>query len=513
MNPIIITGHPYSGYEYVHRVLLDSGVRQPKAALPDAIGPAQFHENLLKAYGLDTHGFDFDQQLAPEKIWHNLATNLFFANLGDEKWCWADARSSVLLDFWKDFDPRIGFVLVYSAPGFAVSKMLRGTQATPEEVQRAVATWETINTALFRFYIRHQSRCLLINAAAAYHSPQSLRDKMRAAFGIESAQVEKTLSPGQHTVSIMAASLAQALIEDCDNANALYQDLESAADLPATSEEVLSAEKYAAWQEYMALLEGLEISEESLVQLKQHATALERQLEASNSGLDALVKEKDHLTRDDEEAHRQAEVQKIKADELAQENELLLMQLHQVQEELEHYLLEYQKHAVDGGKPVEMEYDVRADIDGDNWYYAESDGRWAGPETTSTLKVPRMGTGRFAVEFDVVDAIELDILSGMRISLNGVPLEINRERGKFPARLFKANKNKGKLPMNLRSEFSTEQIGECDTWQFQFMFPRVLSPSERGEKDTRKLAIRLRTLRLRALDLANLSVQGKPGVV
>jgi len=160
-----------------------------------------------------------------------------------------------------------------------------------------------------------------------------------------------------------------------------------------------------------------------------------------------------------------------------------------------------------------MEYDVRADIDGDNWYYAESDGRWAGPETTSTLKVPRMGTGRFAVEFDVVDAIELDILSGMRISLNGVPLEINRERGKFPARLFKANKNKGKLPMNLRSEFSTEQIGECDTWQFQFMFPRVLSPSERGEKDTRKLAIRLRTLRLRALDLANLSVQGKPGVV
>jgi hypothetical protein len=181
--------------------------------------------------------------------------------------------------------------------------------------------------------------------------------------------------------------------------------------------------------------------------------------------------------------------------ELTQENELLLLQLHQVQEELEHYYLQNQELSKKVGQssyltrflrdnqPAEVVVDLRGEIDGENWYHAEEDGRWAGPNKTSTLMLPALLPGKYSLDLHVVDAMTPAILQGMEIYLNGMHIPTEKVLGDgFPA--------------VVQGRFCSEQISSCENWQFEFRFETLMSPAERGEADDRALAVRVKALEL-----------------
>jgi hypothetical protein len=134
--------------------------------------------------------------------------------------------------------------------------------------------------------------------------------------------------------------------------------------------------------------------------------------------------------------------------------------------------------------------DLQTEIEGANWYDAENDGRWAGPDRVSSIKTPALRSGKYKVQLDVVDAMEPEILIGMEISLNGKQIEILQpwEGYGYPALVY--------------AGFSTEDIPKSPVWEFQFKFPKLVSPSQIGSdaEDQRNLAIRLRTLKLVAVE-------------
>ena len=182
---------------------------------------------------------------------------------------------------------------------------------------------------------------------------------------------------------------------------------------------------------------------------------------------------------------------------LTQENELLLMQLHQMQDELVHLTAENQQlidrlaqsvetAAAPAYLPVyqlsEIVVDMTGAIDGDNWYYAERDGRWAGPHDTSTIRVPALKDGTYDLCLDVVDAKSPAILAGMTVTLNDMPLDLRHE-------------GEGVVAL-VHSKFSTARLQGVPVWEFAFKFPRLISPAEHGSDDLRILAVRLRSLKL-----------------
>jgi hypothetical protein len=141
-------------------------------------------------------------------------------------------------------------------------------------------------------------------------------------------------------------------------------------------------------------------------------------------------------------------------------------------------------------QPTEFACDFREHIDGDNWYDAEHDGRWAGPHRVSAVRLPRLRAGDYHFEIEVVDAMDPQFISELELLLNGERIEFVRGKG------WK------RYPAILKGQFSTSTIPERDSWELQFAFPGLASPAENGSDDKRLLAVRVRGLKVVLLQAA-----------
>jgi hypothetical protein len=509
MKIILTCGHSHSGHEFVHQTLVAAGLSQAQPSRRESMAPAELHENIFKAHDFALSDGSAASQLKPGKVWEELAVDLFLGNLAQRDWGWADARAVWLLEFWKSFDPQIRFTLVYSAPEFAVGQMLREKAVTTASIDQALASWVSANTEILRFYNRNRDRCVLVNVAAALHAPTRLIEKSVTSFGLGIGQLAAEYQIDRSGIPAIASSLARELIVDRNDVMSLFQELESSADLHGEVVAVRKAEKVQASQEYLDLLENIE---QMCHEAREHGDQLSRLRQERNELETKLLQAKkeadDHaaMLKQAQETpsvpHAELMQMQSKVNELTQENELLLIQLHQVQEELESYFLQYQQLAGKGHQvasefslrskpwfeyqPAEITFDLRREFDGDNWYHAEGDGRWAGPEEVSSFRIPALRTGRYELQLDVVDAMEPEIFTGMEVSLNGTRIEAITDWQGYPT-LFNA-------------KFVTDELAESPTWEFQFKFPKLVSPAQHGSDDQRYLAIRIRSLVLRALD-------------
>ncbi len=270
------------------------------------------------------------------------------------------------------------------------------------------------------------------------------------------------------------------------------------------------AEQARLAAERLAQIEALNVAGEELERQRSALNHRRRELEKN---IEMLVTERSEQSRLLTDCRSQlasaqaaspaveAELAETKAHSraLAEENELLLLQLHQVEGELERYYLE-NRQLLDAARspppspvaasefaPVEVLYDLRQEIDGENWYYAEHDGRWAGPELRSTLRVPALPAGHYRLQLCIVDAMEPEILAGMSLAFNDIPLTIG-----IP--------NDDHYPTMLQADFSVVATDMAPVWRFVLGFSKVVSPAERGSDDQRHLAIRVASLSLRVLD-------------
>lgn len=572
MKIILTCGHPYSGHQAVAELLQHCGVAEALPSRNNQYSPAALQSKIFEVY--EWNAENSTQPLPePGKVWQELGGDLFMGNLSQPLWGWGDHQTVWLMDFWKAFDPQIRFLLVYSAPEFLVCNMLQQQVDAPEDMDVILNGWHRYNTELLRFYNRHQDRCLLVNAQTALQQPQALVEKLTEAFSLSLKPPDETATA--MSTSRVAAGLACSLIHSTSptEQNALYQEIESTADIISSGIKPSTQERLKAWSEYNRLISELKTTaarsheyqqtittlrdqQSTLEQQRNHTLAKQQDLEQENEllllqlhqvqeeleqqflGKQQLQTKEQQLTTDIK--NRQQEIDKLKANntqldssikakqqeidklkasaaepkpnpaavqELEQENELLLLQLHQVQEELERYFLEYQKlnaapvapHQSKDYELIGITLDLRkASFAGDNWYYAEHDGRWSGPGLISTVELPVLGEGHYEIVLDIVDAMKPNILEEMKATLNGKPLEIH-----FPivAPAWKRRFKKARrYPKQLRLKFTTQDIRNSTTaWQLQLTFPQVISPSACGinPEDLRKLGIRLRSVTLK----------------
>ena len=546
MKIILTCGHPYSGHQAVAELLQYCGVANALPSRNNQYSPTSLQSKIFEVYEWDVEDSTYP---LPElgKVWQELGSDLFMGNLSQLLWGWSDHQTVWLLDFWKDFDPQIRFVLVYSAPEFVICNMLQQQVDAPSDMDSILAAWNRYNTELLRFYNRNRDRCLLINAQTALQHPSVLLEKMADAFALK---LQLPAEEARQNTSRVAAGLACSLISDTSptDQNALYQELESTADIISSGVRPSTQEKLQAWSEYNRLIRELNnnasLTEQQQRELETLKAELEQQTHNNLNKQQELEQENEllllqlHQVQEELEQHflnnqelgekekqltidiqrKQQEIDSLKANtsnfdnsikakqELEQENELLLLQLHQVQEELEHYFLECQKVSTTPPKPdydlTGISLDLRKEsFTGDNWYYAEHDGRWAGPATSSTINIPPLAQGKdYEIVLDVIGSMAKEIVDGMQASINGKPLDIQHPQPRSAwQRRFK--KEKYSYPRKLRMRFNSQGMDNSQPWVLKLDFPKVVSPSECGgdAQDKRKLAIRLHNITLKQL--------------
>ena len=575
MKVLLTCGHPDSGFALVHDVMLSAGVAPARPSRREQVTATDLQARLLQALGIDPAG-DADVPAAPGHLWQELAVDLFLGNMSAEVWGWADAATLPLLDFWREFDNQTLFLLVYSSPAYAVAQALQGQPATADAVDRIVAGWTACNNRLLRFFHRHRERCELVEVASALHAPDRLVERAGERWGL--GLLPPAPVTGRRGDSAVAAALAKALVQDHDEAHALFAELESVAGLDSSASE--AADDLCAWDEYRAERQDLAAAiadagalRENAARLQQLNDDLQKALDDRSAWVDPasvqarearlrtenevlhtqvhqlqeevelhFLRDQQRLERDDELAkaleakdgaaqllreqlaREQEEKKRLVAehekqigqlgeqlaawrragesavpqsalDETRKENELLLLQVHQLQEELEHHYLKNRELAerADGepfllrflqrNQPSEVIVDLRDEIDGRNWYHAEDDGRWAGPAASSTLRIPALLPGDYTLEIDVVDAMSPAILEGMEVYLNGARIPTELPAG-------------ADYPALVSGRFSTADVPTAPAWQFEFRFKDLISPVQRGESDPRIMAVRIRSLAL-----------------
>lgn len=326
MHTIIVVGHPHSDLGAVEGVLHGYGMLEPKVSRIQKLSPREIGQYLLKESGEGAANGPWLEQLSPGELWNGLALDLFLANSEAHTWGWSDPQAIRLLEYWKKADSKIRFALVYSSPEAAFVDVFAGQVPTAGELNSFVLDWCEYNAALLHFYHRNSANCYLTSVDALIGAPDCNTDAFAVKLGIEFVPVNSAMRA--EAVSIVSNRidlyLAKNLLKDFPKAAALYAELQATADLPSQSEEMPCA--LAIWEEHIELIRKTLVASLALEDAK------------------SSLKDKSDLLQQAELKIGHLENQARKAPEISnksieQENQLLLTQLHLVQEELErHYL-------------------------------------------------------------------------------------------------------------------------------------------------------------------------------
>ncbi|WP_162916298.1 hypothetical protein [Cohaesibacter haloalkalitolerans] len=531
MSIVLSCGHRNSGYDFAHRVLLASGLGAAHPTPVQHLSPEAMSQAMFDAYKISPDDPDQFGQIRPGKFWETMVNDFMSANMTMTDWGWADAKGVQLLDYWKQFDNLFKFVLVYSSPAYALASLLVENRPDPELVSKTMSLWLVENSRMLNFYFANKDRAILVNVASFASDAGSLVALAKEKLGLELA------APTGEALALAHDSLldlmASPLVADYAACQELFQEMESAADLPsADGSSDGSSLSCLAWESYRAACKQIEIRSSELAQLAEKSKLLSRQLEDQRtvlgqkdqeSALLSLQLEQSYEDQASAGAARSATAESEQLKDLARENELLQLQLLQLQEELEYYFKKSQSapakaqakqpaqsKAEAGGKSNNgketkpkpgVKVDLKQFIDGSNWWNAEADGRWAGPATKSLLRLPALSQGSYRMEIDIVDAMDIEILRGMKIALDGKPIAWKSDAALLGpwASFAKAFKKKLRYPLTLSALVRIGKDQDGKDLQLTLTFPKTLSPAAKGLDDMRDLAVRVRQVKLSAL--------------
>lgn len=533
MTVLITCGFQKSWCDFAQDLLQNMGVADASDASRSAMNPEDLTSKICKQHRLDFASERRFRQIMPGKAWQITAADLFVSNADKDTWGWADNRNIYFLDFWRDFDPHCRFLLLYGSPAQSLSCDLDSNGSLPDDLDGALAGWTAYQEELIRFYNKHRDQCLLVHV-------DTFRERTAEFAALVNARFETDLrlvnSAPEFSQPRMLQFVAEALLRDERGKAMLHAELESAADIASESADDLIASASAAHLEFIETKRALD-AQLAISSDREAALAcmedVKRELQLKVSELEELVASKSaasdearHLredlfnVQDELRAHNQIVAAKTR------ENDLMLRQLHQVQEELETYFSKYQelKASTESGRDVPsgpsaaptasalvrraagFELDMRSFVNGSGWHSPEDQGRWAGPGVRSLIKLPRLEEEKYLLELQVIDAMSLNIAKNIRLKFDGHDIHpsfqiLSNIGGRLaPVRRMRAQlRNVEKpYPMRILAIIPTAIIKDAgESHTLEILAPQVVSPAASGQPDTRALSICVQTVKLK----------------
>lgn len=515
MTVMLSLGVPNSGFQKIHELMMSVGLGEAKKSKREDYLPTEITEKLCEKYNCLGTNYSELEQLSPGKMWHSLASDLMLGNLDQKEWGWSDSNSICLLNFWKEFEPQLNFLLVYTSPQAYLAEYFinNNHEANEAAASKALAIWKNYNTELLKFYLENKERSLLLNLEAALGQMANVLSKLDEKFGCQLKLDSTLFLSAENNLDCEQQLLYGHMNENLEIYN-FYEELESCSDFPMYENESSSEKLYHSLNSIRKQKQKQKQTTENLETLKTKNLNLELEIQQKTNELKCQLDEKKSveeklISMKSKPVSDGSQEQKTEHKKLEKENELLLLQLHQVQEELETYFHKYQELA---SKPYQAEenklsashsekkattIDMRHFIEGQNWYHAEHDGRWAGPDHVSSLKLPNLPSGKYELEMSIVAAMSPKIIRQMKLLWNGseLPKKVTQPWTSLKAVLRRYYlllfQNREGGPLILKSKLEIGPDTNIDSQFLGIQLPCTISPSSRGQQDTRDLGIKL----------------------
>ncbi len=364
MRSLCITGACPQDLDLVCRILSSAGMQASLASDRHThLDIVRWHEQVCDQATTDPE--DTRGAIDPGRLWEQLAADIYLANLNAEVWGWADERSTWLLEFWRKFEPRLRFVLVYTSPQRLIASALL-TPLAMQPLEEQIENWRRHNEHLLRFHQRLPKRCLLVDIEDCIANPDALVAGCanRWRMPLNAPQLE---APAPDETHPLAMHLAGQIASQYTNAQALHDEISPllhcfSPDLFAERARETDFEGIIASFRTLATrvgsvdeIQALQSQIGHLTQQYEEALTTRRTEQEQTS---ARIQSLEQQLKSTEQVGRKSAKD---IEEARKENELLLLQLHQVQEELESLFQKSHEQTTANQQLVKQKEDLEKD--------------------------------------------------------------------------------------------------------------------------------------------------------
>ena len=372
MKSLCITGLIQKDIDLIEKVLEQSGMSLAKPATRDNhVSIAYWHDQVLKlpiVHYTEMSHVDDDQSFAKlntgsaqlssnpwsiGRLWEQLASDIFISNLESEVWGWADTRSAAVLPFWKHFDPQTRFILVATRPERFIAHLIESSNEHLDH-QAELARWEQFHRSLLRFHQENPNTSVLVDFEDCVSQSAALTKTCKTKFdlGLTPKHFSNVVN---HEISDIARFLAFEVCSSHPGHQSFALDLQaSVTPIGFLRESFRVPSPTELITRYRSLKAQVESLTDTSINQSQNQSAEISKLQGQ---LETIISQHNELIAQQTEEHQQfltlnsqhqqltSQHQQLteKDKSTQEENDLLLAQLHQVQEELESYFVKHKE--------------------------------------------------------------------------------------------------------------------------------------------------------------------------
>ncbi len=326
MSTLVVCGSPWANIEKVIKLLGKMGVATTKDAPSGTITNIKnWHKNLFCQYESSA------STIQPGKAWQQAVGDIFLANYDSPVWGWGDYRSTLLLDFWLDFDPNIKFVLLYVSPEQALLHALASISDEANfDSEKILAEWLLFSISMQQFQWQNRKYCIMVDANCALNQPSTFFDAVSDYLKIPLKNSEEIIAENDVHYNSLAMLLVQTILQNYPEVVSAAKEIEASLHVfkKTESNQLLIEPSIVQFQQYLATEEKIPQLETELIQQIEFADDRFNQIEA--------------LIQINDKQKKLAEDSENKIQRLQQGSDMLLLQIQQTQEGQEQFFIKNQ---------------------------------------------------------------------------------------------------------------------------------------------------------------------------
>ena len=173
MSILIQTGHRSSCSDVIMQKLYERGLGQPSNSFTHHMTAQQVADKLYQI--VSRTGIS----VANNKLADNVMVDLLLSNLDTQNWGWSAENNLFAMDLWQQLESEARFILVFDHPSYLLDQLI-DTDLTVDTIDQVMSEWVDYHQKMLEVLEAHEEIAILIEGSCAVHNISKLGKKVES---------------------------------------------------------------------------------------------------------------------------------------------------------------------------------------------------------------------------------------------------------------------------------------------------------------------------------------------